>query len=60
MAPKLIILLYIYSKQPHYNMVSLITRSASVDPRDSVIMRHTCDESERGIREIFLPFQGDF
>ena len=21
---------------------------------------HTCDEFERGIREIFLPFQGDF
>ena len=42
MAPKLIILLYVYSKQPHYNTVSLITRSASMDPRDSVIMRLYC------------------
>ena len=25
-----------------------------------LIRVHTCDEFERGIREIFLPFQGDF
>ena len=42
MAPKLIILLYVYSKQPHYNTVSLITRSASMVPKDSVIMRLYC------------------
>ena len=41
MAPKLIILLYVYSKQPHYNTVSLTTRSASMDPKDSV-MRLYC------------------
>ena len=42
MAPKLNILLYVYSKQPHYNTVSLITRSASLDPIDSIIMRLYC------------------
>ena len=43
-APKLIILLYVYRKQPHYNLVSLITQSASMDPKDNVIMRLTCNE----------------
>ena len=42
LAPKLIILLYVYNKQPHYNTVSLITRSASMDPKDSIIMRLYC------------------
>ena len=37
----MIILLYAYSKQPHYNMVSLITRSVSMDLKDGVIMRLT-------------------
>ena len=31
-------------------------RSSSEAPS----VEHTCDESERGIREIFVPFQGDF
>ena len=33
-----------------------------MDPRGTVgrIYKHTCDEFKRGIREIFLPFQGDF
>ena len=39
MSPKLIILLYEYSKKPHYNMVSLITQSVPMDPKGSVIMR---------------------
>ena len=33
---------FAYSKQPHYNTISLITRSASMDPRDSVKMRLYC------------------
>ena len=40
MAPKLFILLYVYSKS-YYNTVSLITGSASMDP-NSIIMRLTC------------------
>ena len=28
--------------------------------RDLLNEQHTCDGFERGIREIFLPFQGDF
>ena len=43
MAPKMIILLYVYSKQPCYNMVSLLTKSVSMDPKDSIIMRLTCE-----------------
>ena len=42
MAPKLIIVLYVHSKEPHYNRVSLITQSASMDPKDSVIRRLYC------------------
>ena len=35
------------SKQPHYNTVSLITWSASMDPRDSVIMRLYCTQEKK-------------
>ena len=42
MAPKMNILLYVDSKQPHYDMISLITWSASMDPKASVIMRLYC------------------
>ena len=36
MAPKLIILLYVYSKKPHYNTVSLITLSVSINLKYSI------------------------
>ena len=42
MAPKLIFLLNVCCKKPHYNMLLLITRSATTDPRDNVIIRLTC------------------
>ena len=43
MAAKLIILLFVNCKQPHYSTVSLITQSVSMDPKESVIMRLTCN-----------------
>ena len=33
--------------QPHYHTASLITRSVSMDPKDSVIMRLTCTTHAR-------------
>ena len=39
MVPKMTTLLYVYCKKPHYNMVSLITVSVSID---SIIIRLTC------------------
>ena len=42
MVPKMTTLLYVYCKKTHYNMVSLIKVSVSMDPKDSVIMRLSC------------------
>ena len=42
MVSKMIILLNIYCKQPHYYTVSLITRSVFLDPKDSIIMKLAC------------------
>ena len=43
MVPKLYILLHVYSKYTHYNTLLHITQSISLDPKDSLIMRLTCN-----------------
>ena len=37
-----------------------LTTNTSGPPTKGIYEPHTYDESERGIREIFVPFQGDF
>ena len=41
MSSKMIILLYVYCESPYYNRLSIITRSVSMDPKDSGMMRLT-------------------
>ena len=48
MAPKQIISLYVYCKDPHYDTVSLM------DPKDSIIIRLICSCARTEIHSFFL------
>ena len=48
--------LHMVDTWPVHPNLTLLTSRVYLD----VTVRHTCDEFGTGIREIFLPFQGDF